>query len=278
MDIHNISSDHISCIARKAGKEILDIYYGGNFNVSYKEDNSPLTLADKRSHRIIDEGLKSITSELPILSEEGMDVDYKERSQWKTFWLVDPLDGTKEFVKRNGEFTVNIALIHEKYPVLGVIYVPVTDTMYYTSQNRAYKQVAKNKILSLKIISENTPQTIVAVGSRSHVAKQEEILLKSMNIKKIIGVGSSLKFCKIAEQESHVYYRYNPTMEWDTAAGQAVVEAAGGVVLDHEGKRFSYNKESLRNQSFICLNIKIEDISEKIKIAYNTAGEQTKRR
>lgn len=242
-------------IAKLAGDEILKIYNDETlFNaVDYKADDSPLTLADKASHKIIEKELIKLYPSIPILSEEGKSIDYNTRKNWNMFWLVDPLDGTKEFIKRNGEFTVNIALIRDKYPIMGVIYVPATNTFYFGNSllTEAYKQVgtAEPKPLEVNQKDENR----IAVQSRSHASDEEDEVMKKYKVTDSISVGSSLKFCMVAEGKADLYYRHGPTMEWDTAAGQAVLEAAGGKVLRMDSReRFYYNKEVLRNESFIC--------------------------
>jgi len=244
----------IKDIAIKAGEEILNIYHDPTLSkeIENKSDNSPLTLADKASNVVIVNSLKSSFPKLPILSEEEKHVDYSIRSEWDKFWLVDPLDGTKEFIKRNGEFTVNIALIENGYPVLGVIYAPVLNTLYVGNINdkSSYKIDDQGNKTILKVNQKTTQR--IAVGSRSHSSQEEADLLKQYDVKDTISVGSSLKFCMVAEGKADIYYRHGPTMEWDTGAGQAIAEAAGGSVTSMTtGKRFHYNKENLLNGSFL---------------------------
>ena len=248
----NIDIEAIKEIARKAGEKILDIYENEDFSktIDFKADDSPLTIADKASHEIIDEGLKALKLDLPILSEEGKINEYEERKSWTSFWCVDPLDGTKEFINKNGEFTVNIALIREGKPVLGVVYAPVIDALYYGDEAEGAfleKQGSKSKIIVNKKTSE-----LIAVKSKSHASEAEDEVFKQYDIVDAISVGSSLKFCMVASGQADIYYRHGPTMEWDTAAGQAVVEAAGGKVVDGD-QPFRYNKESLLNGSFLCI-------------------------
>lgn len=243
-------------ISKKAGQEILKIYHDSNFSqvVDYKADDSPLTMADKAAHAVIASELEKLTPEIPIISEEGSKVPYEERKDYEYYWLVDPLDGTKEFIKRNGEFTVNIALIHNNRPILGVIFVPVTDTTYYghVTEQKAYKQIGTAQPQPIRV--RQVEQPIVAVRSKSHAAPEEEAVLNRYDATESISVGSSLKFCMVAEGKADVYYRHGPTMEWDTGAGQAVVEAAGGKVYEGTGPNpFGYNKESMLNGSFLCL-------------------------
>ena len=246
--------DLIKDVAVLAGNAILNIYYDAALSqeIESKADNSPLTLADTASNQVIVEGLKDHFPEIPILSEEGRHISYNERSGWHRFWLVDPLDGTKEFIKRNGEFTVNIALIENGYPVLGIIYAPVQDTIYVgdVQQHECFKIESNGLSTPLKVGRKSNGR--IAVGSRSHASQEEADLLDQYDVKETISVGSSLKFCMVAEGRADIYYRHGPTMEWDTAAGQAIVEAAGGTVQSiPTGNRFSYNKENLLNGSFL---------------------------
>ena len=244
----------IITIARQAGDRILEIYHDEDFSkvVDFKDDNSPLTLADKASHEVIDAALRNLTPEIPILSEEGRDMPYETRKDWTKFWCVDPLDGTKEFIKRNGQFTVNIALIENGLPILGVIHTPVTGETYYGTPEGAYKKVGDEDAAQITI--NNSTENRVAVRSASHASPEEDDLLAKYQVVDSISKGSSLKFCMVAEGKADIYYRHGPTMEWDTAAGQAVVEAAGGKVLKGQGPEpFTYNKENLLNGSFLVL-------------------------
>jgi 3'(2'), 5'-bisphosphate nucleotidase len=247
--------EKINQIAIQAGKKIMEIYEHEDFSkvVDFKTDHSPLTLADKESHKIIASGLTQLAPDIPVLSEEGKQLPYEERKHWSKFWLVDPLDGTKEFIKRNGEFTVNIALMDQGRPVLGVIYVPATGDLYYGSkESGAFKKDSKGNQTVLKVSSKRS--NLIAVGSRSHGSSEEEAILNKYGVKDFISKGSSLKFCMLAEGVADVYFRFGPTMEWDTAAGQAIVEASGGKMYNSIGKDFEYNKVSLKNDSFICLS------------------------
>jgi 3'(2'), 5'-bisphosphate nucleotidase len=253
-------------IGLEAGGEILEVY-GEDFDVELKEDSSPLTQADKRAHESIMKGLKAMDPNIPILSEEGRKIPYLARREWRHFWLVDPLDGTKEFVKRNGEFTVNIAYIEGKYPSIGIIYAPVLDVFYFGRVgNGAYKleQASKVRIRneeelirkSVRLPGIEERQVVRAVVSRSHLSEETKAFLKKLEAKhkkvEVISSGSSLKFCLVAEGKAEYYPRYAPTMEWDTGAGQAIVEAAGGKVVRYDDNmRFSYNKEELINGWFL---------------------------
>jgi 3'(2'), 5'-bisphosphate nucleotidase len=238
-------------LAHQAGDAILSVY-GEQFEVTHKSDQSPLTVADLRSHEIITEGLRALTPELPVLSEEASDISFEQRQQWTRYWLVDPLDGTKEFVSRNGEFTVNIALIDDHVPVLGVVHVPVTSTTYTGAVGGgACKQVDGGKPIPLHVCSPaNNPLRIV--GSRSHRGDTLDQYLPKLAPYELVAVGSSLKFCLVAEGSADFYPRFGPTSEWDTAAAQAVVEAAGGGVIKTNGERLRYNtKADLLNPHFL---------------------------
>ncbi len=245
-------------IARKAGDEILRIYHDPRYSgqVEHKEDNSPLTLADKAAHEVIMEELIKTFPGIPVISEEGKDMPYSVRSEYSEFWLVDPLDGTKEFIRRNGEFTVNIALIRDRYPVAGVVYIPVEDTSFYGEGDVAYK-VAGGKQSPISVGRNNDDRT--AVRSRSHASEEEGQVLEKYRVANTISRGSALKFCTVADGTADLYYRHGPTMEWDTAAGQAVIEAAGGQVFigNDARERFIYNKEDLLNPGFLCLGFDV---------------------
>jgi len=253
--------------AIEAGKQILEIYNDPNqdFSVELKADNSPLTIADKLSHKVIENAL--LSTPYPILSEEGKTIAFEERKDWPNFWLIDPLDGTKEFIKRNGEFTVNIALIEDGVPIMGVIYVPVTRTLYFGEQRTgAWKMdnVQEDTSTTLAVLKEtgerlpiiDTKRKFTAVGSRSHNNKETVAYFKKMEKEhgdiEILSKGSSLKICMVAEGSADVYPRFGPTMEWDTAAGHAIAVAAGkNVTLADHKTPLKYNKENLLNPFFI---------------------------
>ena len=253
-NMENIQIQPLIDIAKDAGDAILNIYHNSDFSsiVDFKSDDSPLTLADKDSHVVIMAALEKLYPEVPIISEEGSQVDYGVRKVWETFWLVDPLDGTKEFIKKNGEFTVNIALIHKGKPIMGVVYSPVQDIYYCGDSNGAFK-IAGGIKSTLHVNNKEAKE--IAVRSKSHPSPEEEVVLQRYGIADSISVGSSLKFCMVADGKADIYYRHGPTMEWDTAAGQAVVEAAGGKIYkgNTEDVLFTYNKESLLNGSFLCI-------------------------
>jgi len=251
--IESLDIDKISIIAKKAGARIMEIYEQEDFEktIDFKADDSPLTIADKASHDIIVDELEKLNLGIPILSEEGEMISYEKRKKWTYYWCVDPLDGTKEFIKRNGEFTVNIALIFKNKPLLGVIYAPVLNVNYYGQKNHgAFKEEKEG---TKRIKSHYRDNNRVAVKSKSHASEHEDSLYKEHQVKESISVGSSLKFCMVAEGKADLYYRHGPTMEWDTAAGQAIVEASGGKVFNAKNKVFKYNKEVLKNGSFLCI-------------------------
>lgn len=241
----------VVAIAREAGARILEIYKG-EFEVTAKADDSPLTAADMASHRAIMAGLRQLTPEVPILSEESAEVSFEERASWDEYWLVDPLDGTKEFIKRNGEFTVNIALIQGHQPVLGVVHVPVKDTDYYGAPGTgAFRCVAGGMEEPLRV-QPLKDGPIRVVGSRSHRGASLDAYLERLGDHQMVPMGSSLKLCLVATGEADVYPRLGPTCEWDTAAAQAVVESAGGQVVDTDGAALRYNaKAEYLNPFFI---------------------------
>jgi len=278
--------------AKKAGEAILDVYQG-DIDVSYKEDKTPLTIADERAHTIIMNHLSvQRLKQIPVLSEEGKHAPYDARKKWKYFWLVDPLDGTKEFIKRRGEFTVNIALIHENRPVLGVVFVPAKGFLYFAGQGLgSYKLenaeivgqffsdkgeprrgsapldaiVDLGKRLPLNQPSNRSASKLTVVGSRSHATKGLANFVQTLKQKfeevEFIPAGSALKFGLIAEGSADIYPRLSPTMEWDTAAGQCVVEQSGGAVLrPNEKTPLDYNKKDLRNPDFICIGKHSRDL------------------
>ena len=246
-----IDLEVLGLLAREAGKAILEVY-DTDFAVEQKADASPLTLADRRSHQIITDGLRSRYPEVPVLSEEGKEVSYGVRKAWPSFWLVDPLDGTKEFVKKNGEFTVNIALIEGTMPTLGVIYLPVPDRLYLADVRRGCWEHLPGK--SRKLVMGNSPPATLprVVKSRSHPSPDLEALLATLPAYESVSRGSALKFCALAAGEADFYPRLSPTWEWDTAAGQAIVTAAGGVMLALDGSPFTYNKPNLLNGPFLA--------------------------
>ncbi|MCC5922100.1 MAG: 3'(2'),5'-bisphosphate nucleotidase CysQ [Cyclobacteriaceae bacterium] len=234
--------------AQAAGKAIMEIYESGDFGVEAKVDDSPLTLADRAGHEAIVAILES--TEIPILSEEGAKIPYEERKNWEQLWIIDPLDGTKEFIKKNGEFTVNIALIEKNIPVLGVVLAPVLQTVWYGTQGaQAFKQVDGQAPRAIQV-DRGEVKNIVA--SRSHLSPETADFIAQYPDAEAVSMGSSLKFLLVAEGTAQLYPRFAPTMEWDTAAAQAVVEAAGGQVLIYPDKiPLRYNREDLLNPWFL---------------------------
>lgn len=257
MTIPNMTAllESVSALARRAGAAILDVY-AKEFDVTKKADSSPLTVADMRSHRIIVEGLRELTPEIPILSEEASDIAFEERQHWSRYWLVDPLDGTKEFVARNGEFTVNIALVEHGRPVLGVVHVPVLQQTYRAHEATA--ECAEGGASFQRIHARTSPaEGATLIISRSHAAKElVKVEQLGERVAGMIVAGSSVKFCRIAEGAADLYPRLGPTMEWDTAAGQAILEAAGGSVRTPEGETLAYGKAGFRNPHFIARGVR----------------------
>ena len=240
-------------LARRAGGAILKVY-DEDFDVMTKEDESPLTHADLASHRVITAALPELLSNVPILSEESGAIDEAERLAWTRYWLIDPLDGTKEFVNRNGEFTVNIALIDDHRPVIGVVHVPVADQTYTGIVGAgAWRQ--DGDAAPVPIATRRPPaRPPVVVGSRSHANPDLAACLDQIGEHELVSMGSSLKFCRVAEGAADLYPRLGPTSEWDTAAAQAVVEAAGGQVLRLDGAPLAYNeKRDILNPWFVVL-------------------------
>lgn len=269
---YNTLLKHAVAAAIYAGKEILAVY-NDVYDIELKADKSPLTIADKNAHAKIVEMLSA--TELPVLSEEGKAISYDERKGRARYWLVDPLDGTKEFIKKNGEFTVNIALIENSLPVMGVIYVPVTDTLYfggtwlpgcvkYHASEELFSENNLNSYFdnligsSLKLPLQHPDRPYTVVASRSHLSDETELFVSSLKEKNgdlaFISKGSSLKLCLVAEGSADCYPRLAPTMEWDTAAGHAIAESAGCRVYDfHTGNTVTYNKENLLNPYFVVM-------------------------
>ena len=244
-------------IAKEAGKEVLKIYHK-NFDIEFKNDNSPLTIADRKSHEIIVKGLEEI-SNFPIVSEEGKEIPYEERKSWEYYWCIDPLDGTKEFIKKNGEFTINIALIHNGEPVLGVVYAPAINVIYCAKKDEgAYKN-------GKKLINRNTNRPYKVVASKSHMNEETKKFIKKLGNGELISKGSSLKLCMVADGSADIYPRIAPTMEWDTAAADAIIREVGKMTyiynenfkidenLNAKGNLLKYNKENLLNPYFVVV-------------------------
>lgn len=240
LDLHQLLPD-VTALAREAGRAILEVY-ASSFTVAEKDDRSPLTEADLRSERLILAGLRRLTPEIPVLSEESGQIPYATRAAWDRLWVVDPLDGTKEFVQRNGEFTVNIALVQDHRPVLGVVHAPALGRDYYACEGiGAFRTDAAATGRTIRVARRGSGALRV-VGSRSHRGHSLDAFLARCGAHELVEVGSSLKMCLVAEGMADVYPRLGPTCEWDTAAGQCIVEQAGGHVLRLDGRPLAYNE------------------------------------
>ena len=255
----NIEIDDIIDIASKAGEAIMEIYKK-DFSVAYKNDNSPLTEADKKSNDIICSRLKEIYPEIPIISEENKEIPYETRKNWEYYWLIDPLDGTKEFIKKNGEFTVNIALIKKSRPIMGVIYAPALNLSYYAEEGKgAFKINDNGQKHKLPLYDKKPDNVIRVVSSKSHSNAETEIFINNLRKQyknvELLSKGSSLKICLVAEGTADIYPRLGPTMEWDIAAGDIIASEAGKKLYKYEGgtieDRFTYNKKDLVNSWFV---------------------------
>lgn len=237
--------------AIEAGKEIMKVYGQDDFSITYKENNSPLTIADQKANRIIVDALSKEFPDYAILSEE--EKDNKERLQNKLCFIIDPLDGTKEFIKRNGQFTVNIALANEGKSVMGVIYVPVTQELFWASEGNGAYLTTQESMKKLKV--SDRKQDIRVVMSSSHGCQEMDLLIEKNHLTNYVKMGSSLKGCVIAKGEAEIYYRFNPTMEWDTAAMQCIVEEAGAIFKQMDDTDMRYNREdSLNSKGFYIIN------------------------
>lgn len=249
----------VIAIAKSAGKAIMQVY-ATDFDVSKKDDNSPLTQADLAAHHVIIDGLKHLTPDIPVLSEESESIDAEVRNSWQTYWLIDPLDGTREFVKRNGEFTVNIALISGHDSVLGVVYAPVPDLLYYAATGKGAYKISKSDPAERLQTRPFDINKLIVAGSRSHSDHNFQRFLHNLHVNtgatpELISMGSSLKICLVAEGLADVYPRLGPTYEWDTAAAHCVLREAGGEIMDDEGSLLCYNtKHSLLNPRFFAAN------------------------
>ncbi len=237
-------------IADEASEKVLHIYQS-DFKVSYKEDESPITAADVASHDIIVKGLRNISPDIPILSEEGAEAPWEERKHWRRFWLVDPIDGTKEFTQRTGEFTVNIALIEDGEPVMGIVTAPALKEAFWGIKGEgAHKRDRTGQIHRIRVAEPQATKRVVA--SKNHLNDETRAFIETLGAHKTIQAGSSLKFCRIAEGHADIYPRMGPTSEWDTAAAHAVLLAAGGNVNTVDGKPLRYGKENVLNPYFVA--------------------------
>jgi 3'(2'), 5'-bisphosphate nucleotidase len=240
----------VTALAREAGDAIMTIYDGERLDFDYKQDKSPLTQADIASHDIVLAGLARLSPDWPVLSEESAQIPFGQRSAWKHFWMVDPLDGTKEFINHNGEFTVNIALIEGNTPTLGVVYAPAIDKMYFAAKGMGAFKVDHQVTSQIRATRRDNGTTRVMV-SRSHEDNLDRFT-RDLSQCEFIAMGSSLKFCLVAECAAHLYPRTGPTMEWDTAAGHCILEIAGGSITDMDGMPLTYNKPRLLNPGFLA--------------------------
>jgi 3'(2'), 5'-bisphosphate nucleotidase len=246
-------TEEVIHIAARAAESILQVY-NSSFSVVHKDDKTPLTEADMASHHCICDYLARLTPDIPVFTEESSSVSFETRRTWEYYWLIDPLDGTREFIKQNGEFTVNIALIHAHQPVIGVINVPVTGKTYYASQgNGAFVRVPGKPARQIQT-RQTHKDAIKVAGSRSHGSKKLHAFIGKLGDVELLSIGSSLKFCLVAEGVVDIYPRFGPTSEWDTAAAQCIVEEAGGAVMDMSMNRLTYNmKAELLNPHFIAI-------------------------
>jgi len=241
--MNSLLNDIVS-LAKQAGSQILKIYQS-DFTVNYKKDKSPITVADLASHEYICQGLRRITPDLPIISEESDLVSFQKRQSWEKYWLIDPLDGTKEFLEKNGEFTINIALIERNKPRLGIIFVPSMNICYFARQGLgAYKQVGEAQPELILSRSWKEEQPIAAVVSRRHGMEELKTFLAQFSSLNLLYCGSALKFCWLAEGLADIYPRFSPTFEWDIAAGQCILNEAGGLIIDNKGQELQYNMSS----------------------------------
>jgi 3'(2'), 5'-bisphosphate nucleotidase len=244
-------------LVTKASAKIMEIYTSGNYEIKVKDDDSPVTMADLAANEIICEGLQQLEKSFPFLSEENMQIPYEQRKDYEYFWLIDPLDGTKEFVRRNGQFTVNVCLIHNKIPILGMVAAPYLDEVYYAVKGQGAFFEKNNITCRMQCSSYSIDQKGLRIPvSLSHVNLDTRALIEQYDEPQVIGRGSALKFMMIANAEADLYPRLAPTMEWDTAAPQIIIEEAGGSVINYETKApMLYNKESLVNPGFIAYSI-----------------------
>ncbi len=237
-------------LADQASEKVLHIYQS-DFKVNYKADDSPITAADTAAHEIISHGLRNISRDIPILSEEGKDLPWEERKHWRRFWLVDPIDGTKDFTQRTGEFTVNIAMIEDGQPVMGVVTAPALKEAYWGVVGEgAHRRDRTGKVHRIRVAEPKNVKRVVA--SKNHLNPETRAFIEKLGEHELVQAGSSLKFCRIAEGHADIYPRMGPTCEWDTGAAQAVLEAAGGQVLTLDGRPLKYGKQNVLNPYFIA--------------------------
>ncbi|WP_448520709.1 3'(2'),5'-bisphosphate nucleotidase CysQ [Rhodoflexus sp.] len=257
--------------AVQAGQIIMQHYRSSTLGIFCKSDHSPVTDADHEAHRFISEQLRQMTPDFPIVSEEGDNFSYQTRKNWDTFWMVDPLDGTQEFIGQTGHFAVCIALIHRNYPLMSAVYLPAMQELFFADGKHAFKTLP-NGTVSRLILPKAPPQAPWrAVCSKGKMPERDRMFLQQLGIQHAEPMGSALKYCALAEGAADIFFRTRGNSEWDSAAGQAVIEQAGGHVLDLQGQRFAYNKESLLNPPFICLGFSNQEL---IMPALRAAGAQ----
>ncbi|MGB0834284.1 MAG: 3'(2'),5'-bisphosphate nucleotidase CysQ [Psychrobium sp.] len=247
-------------ITRQAGDKIMEFYRRGETQTWTKKDDSPITEADLAAHHIIVDGLAQLTPDIPVLSEESANITWGERKQWQRYWLVDPLDGTKEFIKRNGEFTVNIALIDNGTPIMATVYAPALDQMFWADkENGSYFSEGQQAPIKLDLTVTQPEAALRVVGSRSHPSAEMATFVEQFESHEIVPTGSSLKFCLVAQGRADIYPRLGPTMEWDTGAGHCIALLAGAVVTKLDGSELLYNqRDSLLNEFFVVSHPLIE--------------------
>lgn len=256
MSTLTVDVQELLSMIEEAGKKVMNIYNSDeeNWEVSAKADDSPLTKADQTANQHICDALKALYPEVPIISEENQAIPYEERNQYENFWLVDPLDGTKEFLKKNGEFTINLALVQGRRPVAGIVYAPALGKLYYGAEGHGaflMDENGENHPLQVNTFSMNN-KGLRVVASRSHMNDETQAFLNQLNAPELVSMGSSLKLMLVAEGKADVYPRLGPTMEWDTGAAQSIVEEAGGKVLQYEDEKpLLYNKQDLHNPWFV---------------------------
>lgn len=255
----NILNELIT-ITRQAGDKIMEFYRRGETQTWTKKDDSPITEADLAAHHIIVDGLTQLTPNIPVLSEESADITWEERKQWQRYWLVDPLDGTKEFIKRNGEFTVNIALIDNGTPIMATVYAPALNQMFWADKEKgSYFSEGQQAPIKLDLTVTKAKETLRVVGSRSHPSAEMATFVEQFKSHEIVPTGSSLKFCLVAQGRADIYPRLGPTMEWDTGAGHCIALFAGAVVTKLDNSELLYNqRESLLNEFFVVSHPLIE--------------------
>lgn len=253
-----ILSQEINQVARASG-HIIREYFQSSYNIDIKDDKSPVTTADLAANDHIEQQLDTLTPDIPRISEESDNTSYEVRRHWETFWLIDPLDGTREFIKNRPDFTVNIALIHQNRPILGSIYLPMSDQLYYATEGSSAYRCDQADAPILITVTANTHPTPRICGSRAHHNKLMQTFLDNVGEHELIARGSSIKSCLVADGSADIYPRFGPTWEWDTAAAQCIIEQSGGHLTTLDMNALSYNKESLLNPSFLAFGNKNTD-------------------